>query len=86
MVRHLAQPRATRCANEQPVVRESDSQDKERGKTDREVGRGGERKNRGEKEEGSPQIPKPIVPDGFGGPGHLCLSKQAEAHTVRPSI
>lgn len=67
-------------------MRESDSQDKERGKIDREVGRGGERKNSGEKEEGSPRIPKPIVPDGFGSPGHLCLSKQAEAHTVIPSI
>lgn len=55
VVRSLAQPRETGRANQQPVVRESDShrqgkeEDRQGGGGE---GRGGERKNRGEKEEG----------------------------------
>lgn len=60
MVRHLAQPRATRHANEQPVVRESDSQDEERGKTDREVGRGGGGRTEGRRRKGPHKFLSPL--------------------------
>lgn len=41
-------------------MRGSDSQDKERGKTDREVGRGGERKNRGRRRKGPHKFLSPL--------------------------